>query len=176
MHDDWQTRRLAGEIEHFYEIYGARIYRVIRAIVLDAPAAEELTRKAFERTFREQQNGKRMGSVRVALHRAAVNTAVSYTRRQNLTGVLLRRLRARAKGRPLEGAAPPSAATRALGALSPELRAVAVLHLCGRLTCDEMAAILGTRPSGVDSRIGTAMRLMGQAMRGMDGQNGNAGG
>jgi DNA-directed RNA polymerase specialized sigma24 family protein len=175
MHDELQTRRLAGEFEHLYEMYGARIYRVIRAIVLDGAAAEDLTRKTFERAFREQE-GERTGSARIALHRVAVDTAISYTRRHNLTGVLLRRLRARAKGAAAEPVAPPSAATRALGALSPELRAVAVLHLCGRLTCDEMAAILGTRPSGMDSRIGTAMRIMGQALTGMDGQNGNAGG
>jgi DNA-directed RNA polymerase specialized sigma24 family protein len=173
MHDESQTRRLAGEFEHLYEIYEARIYRVIRAIVLDAAAAEDLTRKTFERAFREQQNGKRTSSARVALHRVAVDTAISHTRRQNLTGLLLRRLRARGKG---AAAAPASTATRALGALSPELRAVAVLHLCGRMTSDEMAAILGTRPSGVDSRIGTAMQIMGQALNGMDGQHGNAGG
>jgi DNA-directed RNA polymerase specialized sigma24 family protein len=176
MHDELQTHRLAGEFEHLYEIHGARIYRVIRAIVLDAGAAEDLTRRTFERAFREQQNGARAGSARLALHRVAVETAISYARRQNLTGLMLRRLRARAKGAAAEPVAPPSLATRALRALSPELRAAAVLHLSGGMTCDEMAAVLGTRPSVLDSRIGTAMRMMERALKGTDGQHGNAGG
>src|SRR5207248_11546895 len=81
-------------------------------------------------------------------------------------------------------AAPPTSAERALGALTPNLRAVAVLHLSG-MTGDDMAAVLGIGRATVASRFGVAARVMGRALSGeaQDGRDeesgirkGNAGG
>src|SRR2546425_12995529 len=80
------TREIDPEIDFdlLYEEFRLRVYRTIRGIVLDGPAAEDLTQETFERAYKSRSHFRGGSSPGAWLHRIAVNGAISHLRRQRL--------------------------------------------------------------------------------------------
>ena len=163
----WQRRLAtggAGGFDALYEQYRLQIYRTVRGIVLDGPAAEDLTQETFERAFKARASQRAEGSSGAWLHRIAVNAAISYLRRQKLARLLPVRLFVGESTSDFDRAEERSLAHRALASLSPKLRAVVVLHYYQGMTRDEIARTLGIPPGTVASRLGAALESMRRAL------------
>ncbi len=158
----------AGREEAFqaeYETHRLPVYRTIRAIVLDAATAEDLTQETFERAYRSFMNGLEVESMGAWLHRIAVNLAISHQRRQKLARLLPIRLFLGHSSGEFDQAEARSVVERALAELSPKLRAAVVLHYYQGMTRDEMARVLGVPPGTAASRLGAAMQALRLALR-----------
>jgi RNA polymerase sigma-70 factor, ECF subfamily len=150
--------------EDFDRLYVAtyhRIFRTLTSILGDAAAAEDCTQEVFLKAFRAWRTWRRDAPAEAWLHRIAINTAISYKRRQALreAGQLIRRL-----GRPVDD----DPADHVLGGdLLCELRrlpakqaaAIVLRHLHG-YTNREIAAALGVPESTVATRLMMAKRTL----------------
>jgi RNA polymerase sigma-70 factor (ECF subfamily) len=155
------------DIEDLYEAYRVRIFRAVAGVVFDQAAAEDLTQETFERAWRARQSFR--GSEDEAgawLYRIAMNTAVSWLRRQRLARLLPTRLFAGgdtgAEG--LERVENRDLADVALAALSPKLRAVVVLTHFAGMTQEDVAKALRIPRGTVASRLSAAHRTMRAAL------------
>src|SRR5258708_37863563 len=81
------------DIEALYQEYRIRIFRAVAGVVFDDAAAEDLTQETFERAWRSRASF-RGGADEVGawLYRIAMNTAMSWLRRQRLARLLPMRL------------------------------------------------------------------------------------
>jgi RNA polymerase sigma-70 factor (ECF subfamily) len=149
----------ASDFDLLYEQFRLQVYRAIRGIVLESPAAEDLTQETFERAYKGRREFRPGGSPGAWLHRIAVNLAISYLRRQRVARLVLPRLYV-PHNAPHEQVEDRTLAVRALAALSPKLRAVVVLSFYARLTREEIARILKVPPGTVASRQNSAMEIM----------------
>jgi RNA polymerase sigma-70 factor (ECF subfamily) len=143
--------------------YGA-VYRTVRAMVLDAQEAEDLTQEAFARAYRARLRYKPTAPPGAWLHRIAVNTAISFLRRRKLSRLLPLRLYQEADDRDYVRSEARTVVETALAGLSPRLRAAVVLHYFHDYSRDEIAQILGIPSGTVASRIAKAMTVMRRAM------------
>jgi RNA polymerase sigma-70 factor (ECF subfamily) len=153
-----------GEKEDFDRLYRAtyhRIFRTLTAITGDRAAAEDCTQEAFLHAFKAWNKWKQDAPAEAWLHRIAINTAISYKRKQRLrtAGELIRRI-----GRPVD----PDPEDEVLGGdLVRELRrlpakqaaALVLRHLHG-YTNREIAAALGVAESTVATRLMVAKRTL----------------
>jgi RNA polymerase sigma factor (sigma-70 family) len=154
----------ARQREDFDRLYRAaypRIFRTLVSMLGDLAAAEDCTQDAFLKAFRAWDAWKQDAPAEAWLHRIAINTAISYQRRQALRGVgeLVRRL-----GRPAE-ADPTDRALdgdvlRELRRLPPRQAAAIVLRHLHGYTNREIAAALGVPESTVATRLATAKRTL----------------
>src|SRR5438270_3990770 len=147
-----------------YEREYQAVYRSVRAIVLDSSAAEDLTQEAFVKAYRARHGYKPTAPVGAWLHRIAVNTAISYLRRQKLARLLPVRMFTGDGPSDFEQAEERNLAARALAALTPKLRAVVILNYYQGMTRDEIARTLGIPPGTVASRLGAALESMRRAL------------
>ena len=139
--------------------YGA-VYRTIRAMVLDASEAEDLTQEAFARAYRARARYRPTAPPGAWLHRIAVNTAISHLRRRKLSRLLPARLYQPPDDRDYSRSEARTVVEAALAQLSPRLRAAVVLHYFHDYSRDEIAQILGIPSGTVASRIAKAMAMM----------------
>lgn len=150
------------EFDRLYRQTYARIFRTLASILGDVAAAEDCTQDAFLKAFRAWRTWKRDAPAEAWLHRIAINTAISYRRKQALreVGEVVRRL-----GRPVEDDDP---ADRALGGdILPELHrlpakqaaAIVLRHLHG-YSNREIAAALGVPESTIATRLMMAKRTL----------------
>jgi RNA polymerase sigma-70 factor (ECF subfamily) len=151
------------DFELLYQHFRLPVYRAIRGILLDGPAAEDLTQETFERAYKARGTFRAGSSPGAWLHRIGVNLAISHVRRQRLTRLVLPRLYV-PPARDDEEVEDRTLAVRALAALSPKLRAVVVLSFYAGLTRDEIARILKVPPGTVASRQSSAMEIMRKAL------------
>ncbi|HEY7200922.1 MAG TPA: RNA polymerase sigma factor, partial [Candidatus Dormibacteraeota bacterium] len=81
------------DIEALYQQYRVRMFRAIAGVVFDDAAAEDLTQETFERAWRSRSS-YRGGEEEVGawLYRIAMNSAMSWLRRQKLARLLPTRL------------------------------------------------------------------------------------
>ena len=153
--------RSPSDFDRLYRAAYPRIFRTLTTMLGDVASAEDCTQDAFLKAFGAWRTWKQDAPVEAWLHRIAINTAISYRRRQAVrdVGRLIRRL-----GRPVE----EDPADRALaGDLVRELRrlqpkqaaAVVLRHLHG-YTNREIAAALGEPESTVATRLMTAKRTL----------------
>jgi RNA polymerase sigma-70 factor (ECF subfamily) len=163
-------REVLGEagldIEALYQEYRVRIFRSIAGVVFDDAAAEDLTQETFERAWRSRAS-YRGGPEEVGawLYRIAMNTAMSWLRRQRLARLLPMRLFGVDTGADgLERVENRQLADVALAALSPKLRAVVVLTYYSGLTRQEIAGALGVPSGTVASRLAMAQQVMRSAL------------
>jgi RNA polymerase sigma factor (sigma-70 family) len=147
----------------FAQLYTAEypsVYRTVRGIVLDEAAAQDVTHEAFEKAMRAWNRFPDKANARAWLHRIAVNTAISYWRRQKLARLLPTRLFMPGDGQAYDGIEDKSLVSVVMRPLKPELRAVVVLHYYHQFSRDEIAEMLGIPPGTVASRLAKAMEIM----------------
>lgn len=154
----------AGDKSSFDRLYAAtyqRIYRTLVAMLGDRAAAEDCTQDAFLQAFKAWPGWKQDAPAEAWLYRIAINTAISYKRKQRLreVGELVRRL-----GRPVEHDPQDQAVE---GVVVQEIRrlplkqaAVLVLRHLHGYTNREIAAILGVPESTIATRLMEAKRTL----------------
>ena len=153
----------ATEFRELYDQQYTSLYRSIRAVVLDGAAAEDLTQEAFVRAYRARHRYTPTAPPGAWLRRIGINLAISYLRRQKLARVLPARLYIAPDRREYDRAEARDVVTKALGTLSPKLRAAIVLHYYDGLTREEIASVLGVPAGTVASRIAKAVAIMRKA-------------
>jgi RNA polymerase sigma-70 factor, ECF subfamily len=153
-----------GSRDDFDRLYRGtydRIFRTLVSVTGDPAAAEDCAQDAFLQAFKAWPRWKGDAPAEAWLHRIAINTAISYRRKQKLreVGELVRRL-----GRP---AAPNPEDEVLSGDLLRELRrlptkqsaALVLRHLHG-YSNREIAAALGVPESTIASRLMEAKRTL----------------
>jgi RNA polymerase sigma-70 factor (ECF subfamily) len=155
------------DIEALYEQYRVRVFRAIAGVVFDDAAAEDLAQETFERAWRSRAT-YRGGSDEVGawLYRIAMNTAMSWLRRQRLARLLPIRLfhGSDPDAEDMQRVEDRQLADVALAALSPKLRVVVVLTYYAGLTRVEVASALGVPSGTVASRLALAQQVMRTAL------------
>lgn len=152
----------AADFELLYERFRLPMYRFVRGMVLDAEAAEELTRRAFDRAYAARARFAENLSPAAWLYGFGVQVSMSHLRRGRL-GRLLRRWHPATRDPDEEGR---SGVEVALEALTPSLRAVALLGLYAHLSSEEIGSILGISAESVGSRLHAATEVMTTALSG----------
>ena len=150
----------ATEFRELYEQEYRSVYRSIRAVVLDASAAEDLTQETFVRAYRARHRYTPTAPPGAWLRRIGINLSISYLRRQKLARFLPARLYTTPDHRDYDRAEARNVVGKAMEALSPKLRAAVVLHYYEGLTREEIASILGVPAGSVASRIAKAVAIM----------------
>jgi RNA polymerase sigma-70 factor, ECF subfamily len=149
------------EFDRVYETAYPRILRTLVAMLSDPAAAEDCTQDAFLKAFRAWPTWQRDAPAEAWVHRIAINTAISYRRRQ-----AVRELGRQALRHVWPAHVDPT--ERSLGDdLLRELRrlparqaaAIVLRHLHG-YTNREIAAALGVPESTVATRLMTARRTL----------------
>src|SRR5437870_8156820 len=148
------------EFRQLYDQEFASVYRSIRAVVLETAAAEDLTQETFVRAYRARHRYTPTAPPGAWLRRIGINLAISYLRRQKLARILPARLYIAPDRREYDRAEARDVVTKALGTLSPKLRAAIVLHYYDGLTREEIASVLGVPAGTVASRIAKAVAIM----------------
>jgi RNA polymerase sigma-70 factor (ECF subfamily) len=147
----------------FAELYAAEypsVYRTVRGIVLDEAAAQDLTHQAIEKGMRGWDRLSDRGDARAWLQRIAVDAAISYWRRRPLARLLVSRLFVPGGGEAYGGVEDRSLVGVVMRPLTPQLRAVVVLHHYHRFSREEIARMLGIPAGTVASRLARAMQVM----------------
>src|SRR5437870_9643566 len=82
------------DFHRLYQIAYQRVFRTLTAILADESAAEDCTQEAFLSAFKAWKSWKADAPAEAWIHRIAINTAISYRRKQRLreVGELIRRL------------------------------------------------------------------------------------
>lgn len=150
----------ATQFRELYDREYAPVYRAIRAVVLDAAAAEDLTQETFVRAYKARHRYQPTAPPGAWLRRIGVNLAISHLRRQRLARFLPARLYVAPDRREYDQAEARDVVGKALEALSPKLRAAIVLHYYEGLTREEIAGVLGVPAGTVASRIAKAVAIM----------------
>jgi RNA polymerase sigma-70 factor, ECF subfamily len=153
-----------GDRQDFDRLYTAtyeRIFRTLAAMLGDRAAAEDCTQDAFLQAFRAWPAWKQDAPAEAWLHRIAINTAISYQRKQRLreVGELVRRL-----GRPVDRDPQEQAiegeVIREVRRLPPKQAAAIVLRHLHGYSNREIAAALGISESTVATRLMDAKRTL----------------
>src|SRR6266536_2034126 len=155
---------LPGDKTSFDALYRetyTRVFRTLLSSTGDRAAAEDCAQDAFLQAFKAWKKWKQDAPAEAWVHRIAINTAISYRRKQRLreVGELIRRL-----GRPV--AADPKTHTldsdllRELRRLPAKQAAVIVLRHLHGYTNREIAAALGVPESTIATRLMVAKRTL----------------
>jgi RNA polymerase sigma-70 factor (ECF subfamily) len=149
------------DFHRLYQIAYQRVFRTLTAILADESAAEDCTQEAFLSAFKAWKSWKADAPAEAWIHRIAINTAISYRRKQRLreVGELVRRL-----GQP--SVPDPTAhdlRTDLLGEMrrlpAKQAAALVLRHLHG-YTNREIAAALGAPESTIASRLMEAKKTL----------------
>jgi RNA polymerase sigma-70 factor (ECF subfamily) len=153
-----------GSKDDFDRLYAEtyqRIFRTLVAMLGDPSAAEDCTQDAFLQAFRAWAGWKQDAPAEAWLYRIAINTAISYKRKQRLreVGELVRRL-----GRPVEHDPQEQAVE---GEVMQEIRrlpakqaAVVILRHLHGYSNREIATFLGVPESTIATRLMEAKRAL----------------
>jgi RNA polymerase sigma-70 factor, ECF subfamily len=159
---DHYTPGVRADFDRLYRTSFARVVRTLASIVGSVEAAEDCAQEAFTRAYRAWPTWQGKVPAEAWLHRIAVNTAISYRRREQIRALpsLLMRL-----GVPPPGPDPAEHAhTRALlpelRRLPPKQAAAVVLRYYHGYSNREVAAALGVSERTVGQRIADALVLL----------------
>jgi RNA polymerase sigma-70 factor, ECF subfamily len=153
----WVRGAQAGsvsDLEALFRSHWPRAYRAAYLVVRDAEAAEDIAQEAFLSAVRALDRFDRRRPFGPWLHRIVVNRAIDWTRARTLrreVGDEALAITPAEPGRPPQSLSP--SVTAALGALSPEHRAVIVLRYLLDYTPGEIAAMLELPRGTVNSRL-----------------------
>jgi RNA polymerase sigma-70 factor (ECF subfamily) len=158
-------RAMAGDHEAFSELTRlsiAKLYAIARLILRDGERAEDATQEALVAAWRRFSTLRDPDRFEAWMRRLLVNACYREAARSS------RRMRMEASVRPIDGAvADPSAALadqdeleRGFRRLSPEQRALIVLHFYLGLPMQETAEILRLPIGTVKSRLSRAISQM----------------
>jgi len=162
-------RARAGDDAAFTELVdldGDRCYAIAFRILRDAERAQDAVQQAFLQAWRELPRLRDPERFGPWLHRLLVNACYEESRRHRRWSTRLRAL-------PIDGPATPDttvsvadrdALDRAFVRLTPEHRAVFVLHHHAGLTLAEVADVVGVPLGTVKSRLHHATRAMRAAI------------
>ncbi len=148
------------------DLDGDRCYAIAFRILRDAERAQDAVQQAFLQAWRELPRLRDPERFGPWLHRLLVNVCYEELRRH-------RRWSARLRALPVDGPASPDttvsvadrdALDRAFVRLTPEHRAVFVLHHHAGLTLAEVADVVGVPLGTVKSRLHHATRAMRAAI------------
>lgn len=143
-----------------YDAEYASVYRTVRGIVLDESAAQDLAHEAFEKAMRAWDRLPDKANAKAWLHRIAVNTAISHWRRQKLARLLPARLFMPGTVQAYDDVEDKSLVGSVMRPLTPQLRAVVVLHYYHQFSREEISEMLAIPPGTVASRLAKAMQIM----------------
>ena len=156
----WVRRAQAGSASDFEALFRAHwgpAYRAAYLVVRDAAAAEDIAQEAFLAALRAFDRFDRRRPFGPWLHRIVVNRAIDWARARSLRGEVyaegLVEVAAPAGDPPTSHAPYDDATLAALGALSPEHRAVIVLRYLLEYTPGEIAELLELPRGTVNSRL-----------------------
>lgn len=147
----------AAGFDLLYRRFRLPLYRFIRGMILEAEAAEELTLRAFERAYAARESFGGELSAASWLHGFALRLSLRHLRRRRLVALLTGR-RPGPPGSEEDG--DRTGVEVALAALSPALRAVALLDLYADLSIEEVAAVIGSSEGTASSRLRAAVQVM----------------
>ena len=147
------------DFDAVYEAYYQSIYRAVRAIVLDASLAEDVTQDAFLKAYRSREGFRPVGSVGGWLHKIAVRKAISALRWRKVQEKLLGAVRLRVPHVPMETGLGVQL-SQLLQHLGPGTRAAVVLHYFHGYLYREIAVMLGIPEGTVATRIANGLRRM----------------
>ncbi len=150
-----------GDFDRLYQATYPRVFRTLVSMLGDVAAAEDCTQDAFLKAFRAWGTWKQDAPAEAWLHRIAINTAISYRRKQTLRGVgeLVRRLGRPAEEDPADHARSSDLLCELRRLPAKQAAAVVLRHLHG-YTNREMATALGVPESTVATRLATAKRTL----------------
>lgn len=154
-----------GSLADFDRLYRSsypRVVRTLSGIVGSQSAAEDCAQEAFTRALRSWKRWHGAVPAEAWLHRIAVNTAISYRRREKiraLPSLLLRLGAPRAEDDPADWADSRSLVAE-LRRLPPKQSAAVVLRFYHGYTNREIAAAVGVSERTVGQRIADALRLL----------------
>lgn len=151
------------DFDAVYEAYYQPVYRAVRAIILDAALAEDVTQNAFVKAYNNRARYRPTGSLGGWLHKIAVREAISTLRWRNLQDRLLATITLGAH-RPQADAALGGHLSSLLHELSPGSRAAVVLFYFYGYRYREVATILGIPEGTVATRIANGLRKMRKAI------------
>jgi RNA polymerase sigma-70 factor (ECF subfamily) len=162
---DLVERAMAGDREAFTELgrlWIDRLYAVARLILRDSDRAQDATQEALIAAWRDLRGLRDPDRFEPWLRRLLVNACYREARKDK------RRLHAEGQVRPLEGASPdPALASSdreeiasAFVGLTPEQRALIVLHFYLGLPMHETALALGLPVGTVKSRLHRTVQQM----------------
>ena len=160
--DDRYTPGDAEDFDRLYRASYARIVRTVAGIVDSLESAEDCAQETFARAYRAWGGWRPDVPAEAWLHRIAVNTAISFRRRELIRTLpaLLRRLGAPAPhGDPAESAA-ARAVLPELRRLPPKQAAAVILRFYHGYTNREIAAALGVSERTVGQRIADGLTTL----------------
>jgi RNA polymerase sigma factor (sigma-70 family) len=156
------TPGIPEDFDRLYRASYVRVVRTLAGIVGSLESAEDCAQEAFTRAYRAWPKGESKVPAEAWLHRIAVNTAISYRRREKVRALpsLLKRL-----GVPPPGPDPADQAhTRTLlpelRRLPPQKAAAIVLRYYHGYSNREVAVALGVSERTVGQRISDALVIL----------------
>lgn len=153
-----------GNREDFDRLYTAvypRIFRTLATMLGDVAAAEDCTQDAFLQAFRAWSRWKQDAPAGAWVHRIAINTAISYRRKQRLreVGEVVRRLGPPQEHDPQQEALEGSLVHELRRLPAKQAAALVLRHLHG-YSNREIAVALGVPESTIASRLMDAKRSL----------------
>lgn len=152
------------EFGALYEEHYPRLYRTVRAIVLDPRLAEDLTQDAFVQAYVKWDTYQGQGPVAAWLYRIAVNHALSHLRRPRLPALVARigqnLFHGGQEPDPQTMVADRMDVTAALTTLAPQQRAALVLYYYHGYSYREIATVLNIAEGTVGASLNAARKRL----------------
>jgi RNA polymerase sigma factor (sigma-70 family) len=151
-----------ADFDRLYRNSYARVVRTLAGIVGSQEAAEDCAQDAFSKALRAWSGWHGEVPAEAWLHRIAVNTAISYRRREQIRALpsLLRRLGAPPPGPDPAERAHSRSVLEDLRRLPPKQAAALILRYYHGYTNREIAAAVGVSERTVGQRIADGLRRM----------------
>jgi RNA polymerase sigma factor (sigma-70 family) len=149
--------------DEFFTAHRDRLYRALCLVTRDPHEAEELMQDAFVRVYERWDRVRTLEDPTGYLFRTALNSFRLLRRR---AAVASKHALVRSAGDEIAAVVNRDATMRALGELSPRQRAVVMLVDMLQFRTEEVASILGSRPSTVRVHLARARAHLREELAG----------
>ena len=149
------------DFDRLYEKTYQRIFRSLVAMTGNPAVAEDCTQEAFLKAFRQWKDWNGSAPAEAWVHRIAINTAISYRRRERLreVGEVIRRLGRPHEADPTEPEIGPDLLREIHQLPAKQAAAIVLRHLHG-YTNRDIAQVLGVPESTVATRLADARKTL----------------